>query len=453
MQRFWSVLRLLTISQVMLWAAWGCFDAGSDARQTDAAVYASDVRDGESSRDSDEEDAATTDTTVAAEDTAHLDVRENDVALDVRAEDVCQPTAELCDGVDNDCDGEVDNGFLSGECTVGVGACQATGQYECIDDQTASCNATPGTPIDELCGDGIDNDCDGATDEDDAVDAPTWFADSDGDGFGDPSVSTIACEPPSGYVSDDTDCDDNDSAKYISVSGYVDSDGDGYTTGGVQTLCTDGTLPDGYLSSENAGDCDDTVAAVHPNADEMCGDGVDNDCDGRVDDSTAVDVKTWYIDCDGDGFSAGASGGRPSCTMPTASTGCGTSTATWTDVRPGGGNSTDCNDAVADAYPGQTAWFDQPMGPDPYAVQVEDWDYDCDGTIDYRWTNTGASCQQLNVGKQCTGTAGWVSNNLWGCGATGDYQICSSVGTNCALDSCSWYECDSSVVQRTQECQ
>ena len=64
---------------------------------------------------------------------------------------------------------------------------------------------------DELCN-GKDDDCDGLIDEDDAVDAGTWYADADGDGYGDPAVSVLACEQPEDHVEDDTDCDDADAA-------------------------------------------------------------------------------------------------------------------------------------------------------------------------------------------------------------------------------------------------
>ncbi len=62
----------------------------------------------------------------------------------------------------------------------------------------------------ERC-DGVDNDCDGEVDED-ASDAASWYADADGDGYGDAEVSTRACQAPSGYAADATDCDDGDAA-------------------------------------------------------------------------------------------------------------------------------------------------------------------------------------------------------------------------------------------------
>ena len=141
----------------------------------------------------------------------------------------------------------------------------------------------------EYC-DGVDNDCDEAIDEMPAVDPKTWYADSDGDGFGDAQVSEIACDAPEGFVQDDTDCDDqspgvhpdavevcddNDVDEDCSgladdedpnvdpasqLSGYADSDGDGF--GDPAASLSACTLPQGHV--ENAGDCDDTRAEVNP---------------------------------------------------------------------------------------------------------------------------------------------------------------------------------------------
>lgn len=77
------------------------------------------------------------------------------------------PEREKCNNVDDDCDGEVDEDFpLKGkQCEMGKGVCKAQGQYVCSSDQTVLvCDAVVGTPQDEKC-DGLDNDCDGLIDE------------------------------------------------------------------------------------------------------------------------------------------------------------------------------------------------------------------------------------------------------------------------------------------------
>ena len=79
------------------------------------------------------------------------------------------------------------------------------------------------------------------------------------------------------------------------LSWYADNDGDGYGDGELQWGCE---VPG--LSSSVDGDCDDEEPRAHPGADEVC-DGIDNDCNGSVDPDDSVDVPTWYPDLDQDG--------------------------------------------------------------------------------------------------------------------------------------------------------
>ena len=214
----------------------------------------------------------------------------------------------------------------------------------------------------EAC-DGVDNDCDGTVDE---GLASTWHADLDADGFGDPANTVVACEQPEGYLADDSDCNDTSALVHPGAAetdcsdpidyncdgstGYADADGDGFAAcedcddgapernAGAEEVCdgldndcdghvdygavdaptwyadTDGdgygrpdedfaevscTQPAGHV--DNALDCDDTSAEARPGGAEIC-DGLDNDCDGTVDGPDAADAASYYDDLDGDGF-------------------------------------------------------------------------------------------------------------------------------------------------------
>ena len=148
----------------------------------------------------------------------------------------------------------------------------------------------------ELCND-VDDDCNGQAD-DDALDADTYWADADADGFG--TLPVPACEQPVGASVLAGDCDDTSAATnpgaLESCNGldddcdgrtdepdsdgcapyWVDADGDGFGTGPSACLCA----PDATYTASVGGDCDDRVAETHPDADEVCGNGLDDDCDG-----------------------------------------------------------------------------------------------------------------------------------------------------------------------------
>ncbi|MFA6131764.1 MAG: putative metal-binding motif-containing protein [Patescibacteria group bacterium] len=265
---------------------------------------------------------------------------------------------EVCDGIDNDCDGEVDedvtvtfyadadgDGHGNGLETIQV--CEAPDGYV---DNTTDCDDTdssvhPGAT--ERCN-SSDDDCNGLVD--DAVFFVYWYADADWDGFGDSTDFIYSCEVIAGRVVDHTDCDDenadanpdeaercddgidNDCDGHVDTADpvclYPDYDGDGYSTA---VDCDDtsaivypgaGEAPydgedqdcdgsdwtdvdgDGYDADAVGGtDCDDMDVDVHPDADEYC-DTVDNDCDGEVDEDGAVDGTVWYFDRDLDGYGA-----------------------------------------------------------------------------------------------------------------------------------------------------
>jgi len=256
-------------------------------------------------------------------------------------------TSPACIELDYDGDGELPS---EGDC----------------DDADADTHTEAG----EAC-DGVDNDCDGDVDEDEDSEGSTWYADADGDGYGDADQSHVSCNVPSGYVADDTDCNDSDAAIYPGASDncdgvdqdcdgavdedavrypwFADLDGDGY--GDPWGLQWDCVAPSGYVADST--DCDDQDAAIKPGASEVC-DEVDNDCDGAIDgsDSDVLDATTWYRDGDGDGY-GDASTDRVACQQPTS----------YVE------DATDCHDADASIHP----------GADEYCGGV---DHDCDGAVD-----------------------------------------------------------------------
>ena len=89
----------------------------------------------------------------------------------------------------------------------------------------------------------------------------TYFADADGDGFGNNAVTQVSCQgAPTGFVSNNADCDDTNAAIHAMVPYYVDADGDGYGSVITASFCT-ATAPAGY--SVNNTDCNDTVFSAN----------------------------------------------------------------------------------------------------------------------------------------------------------------------------------------------
>ncbi len=284
---------------------------------------------------------------------------------------------EICDELDNDCDGSVDDGVIYSNYYPdndgdGEGDGSATPVYDCIApggyvanfDDCDDTDATINSAATETC-DGVDEDCDGVVDN--GFTYVTYYADADGDGYGDSSDTTSWCAPLSGYATVGGDCDETDASinpgATESCDGvdedcdgtvddgvtyayyYPDSDRDGYgaSTGGTYTCLA----PTGYATSSS--DCDDGDASIHPGATETC-DGVDEDCDGTVDDG--LTFATYYPDSDRDGYGA-SSGGTYECAAPS---GYVTS-------------SSDCDDGDSSIHPGATEICDG-------------LDQDCDGSAD-----------------------------------------------------------------------
>lgn len=184
---------------------------------------------------------------------------------------VSPDAAEVCDGIDNDCAAGADeataeganvwfgdaDGDGYGSAVAMTTACEAPyGHVDRSDDCDDDNDQThPGAA--ETC-DGADNDCQGGAD--DGLTLETWYADADGDGFGDPATTTLWCEQPADYSDNDHDCDDAERTTNpdgTDVCDGVDNDCDGDEPDG----CTNETA---WISEESASSsvtCDSGLSA------------------------------------------------------------------------------------------------------------------------------------------------------------------------------------------------
>ncbi len=367
------------------------------------------------------------DTTAIVDCTQPADTVANDDDCDDTEATVYPGAAELCDGLDNDCDGTVDDGATTtfyadadtdgyGDAGTTVDACAAPAGYVSDDTDCDDTEATAYPGAAELC-DGLDNDCDGTVDDGATT---TFYADADADGYGDAGTSADACAAPSGYTSDDTDCDDTEATVYPGAAElcdgldndcdgtvddgattvfYADADGDGY--GDARLTSTACAAPSGYVSNDD--DCDDATASTYPGATEVC-DSIDNDCDGSIDEGLAT--ATYYADTDGDGY--------------------GDSTVTTVACSAPSGYSTtddDCDDGDIDINPGESDVCDT-------------LDNDCDGSRD----NDGlCPCDVEEYGGSvymyCTTAATWTVGETACLSYDYDYAAITDAAENTEVNS------------------
>lgn len=290
--------------------------------------------------------------------------------------DINPGAAEIADELDNNCNGEVDEGFTAqdwfrdadndgfGDANDSQSAIVAPAGYIADSADCDDSDAAINPDADEVF-DSKDNDCDGLVDEGFVV--TTWYFDGDSDNYGDANTSTEAIDAPAGYIGDNSDCDDSNAninpgaseefdgvdnncngevdEGFNPVTWYFDGDADGY--GDANSTLLDITQPAGY--TDNGNDCDDNNAAINPGATEEY-DSIDNNCNGEIDEGFFA--TTWYRDADSDGY------GNADITTSAV-------------LQPAGYVATDgdCDDAAAAVNPGATEVFDGI-------------DNNCDGQVD-----------------------------------------------------------------------
>lgn len=233
--------------------------------------------------------------------------------------------AEVCNLLDDNCDLTIDEGLTYntyyldmdgdgyGDNNNAVLLCEPNDNV--VEDNTDCNDSNAGSypGAEEVCN-SVDDDCDGSTDEGFAQN--TYYGDSDGDGFGNPNESILACEPNEDYVEDNTDCDDSNSdinTSAIEVCDTQDNNCDGLIDEGVEPVLYyfDGD-EDGYgddevglfcvqpeFTSTLGGDCNDNEPSINPAASEVCN-GLDDNCNLTADENLPLFI--YYADADGDGF-------------------------------------------------------------------------------------------------------------------------------------------------------
>jgi len=318
---------------------------------------------------------------------------------------------EVCDGADNNCDGDTDEGVTTtyyldsdadghGVSTSTTEDCSVpTGYAEDADDCDDTDSAV-NPDATEVCND-VDDDCDGDIDDADTsldtTTATTWYADADTDGEGDSATTALTCDVPSGYVSNADDCDDTDATLFSGTVWYLDADSDGFGDDtSTVTQCSQPTAA--YVL--DGGDCDTTDSSIYPGAAEVC-DGVDDDCDGVADNGVTTD---YYPDLDGDGFGDGAETPVADCSAPSGYV---------TD-------DTDCDDTSEVVYPGATELCDDVQN-------------DCDDTT---WTDDAGLVSLYD-----DATAAWYdATSTWAAGTSSAPAAYSVIGDG-TLNVCegTWY--------------
>ena len=303
--------------------------------------------------------------------------------------------------------------------------------------------------------DGRDNNCNGRIDE--GFTEVAYYQDLDDDGFGDPAILRMARRQPSGFVSNNLDCNDGSSADNPNaveimdgrdnncddnideqaLTYFRDVDSDGY---GVQGSSIESLEPiPGYVTE--AGDCDDNNSGIYPGADEQF-DAVDNDCDGFTDEGFTT--TTYYRDADGDGFGNAADSiadiEQPSGYVSNNVDNC-PSIANPSQADTDGDGIGDACDSFNNLDPdsdGINSSVDN--CPDSYNPSQTDSDNDgigdsCDPVDDNDTVGSGGSCSVSTEEQSMLDAVNAFRAGTRDCGTRGVFSPAPALAWNCQLES------------------
>ena len=242
-------------------------------------------------------------------------------------DDAWCPDGYTCEVLEGDVRGCLPDRGVCGDCFDpdgdGYGVGSGCRGEDCVENDGES---FPGG--EEVC-DGVDNDCDGRVDE--GVTPPTVWPDIDGDGFGSSTAPSVSqCPVPDRHVDNNADC--NDGNRFIRpgavevcdnqdnncvdgvdeglrIQAWFDGDSDGYGDEDADPVMRCGT--DANYADNNL-DCDDSTEAANPGQAEVC-DNIDNDCDDTIDEGSPT-TQLWP-DMDGDGYGDPNGAPQQGCTV------------------------------------------------------------------------------------------------------------------------------------------
>ena len=327
------------------------------------------------------------------------------------------------DGIGDACDCDIDGDGDPNEIVGHPNLCASCG-VQC------DCNAyNPAVHhgAQEICGNGVDDNCDGNVDEEGAKGCKTYYFDGDLDGYGQTALTKCLCKATNPYGAlKPGDCDDNNKAIHpgaIEKCNKRDDDCDGTTDPeqsdgcvyyyrdhdkdswgqmiDTKCLCAPGVgaipTPVGQDFSEytslKPGDCDDNNATINPGilTDTCATPGVDDNCDGNTDEpGNVIGGVNYYIDQDHDKYGTGQPQMR--CSAADGFTDFHTLSASKN-------LGVDCCDVDPNVHPGQSTW-------QTAATNCFNWDYNCNGGVDYQYSDTAIS-SGCGSWPSCSLSKGW----------------------------------------------